>query len=92
MIGQPPPLLEAHSAAKHDVFRSYIGRYIEVLTSNPRRDAISALTLIDGFAGGGEYKFRDTIVPGSPMILLQEVACAQARLNIHHTQAFPPEC
>jgi three-Cys-motif partner protein len=87
MIGQPPPLLEAHSAAKHDVFRSYIGRYIEVLTSNPRRDALG-LTLIDGFAGGGEYKFRDTIVPGSPMILLQEVACAQARLTIQRRKPF----
>ncbi|MGD0075927.1 MAG: hypothetical protein ABSD31_16525, partial [Candidatus Binataceae bacterium] len=64
MIGQAPPQLEAHSAAKHDVFRSYIGRYIEVLTSNPRRDALS-LTLIDGFAGGGEYEFRGTMVPGS---------------------------
>ena len=87
MIGQAPPQLEAHSAAKHDVFRSYIGRYIEVLTSNPRRDALS-LTLIDGFAGGGEYEFRGTMVPGSPMILLQEVACAQARLNIQRRKPF----
>jgi three-Cys-motif partner protein len=87
MIGQAPPLLLAHTAAKHDVFRSYICRYIEVLTSNPRREALG-LTLIDGFAGGGEYTFRNTVAPGSPMILLQEVACAQARLNIQRRKPF----
>ncbi len=86
-IGQAPPPLEAHSAAKHAVFRSYIERYIEVLTSNPRREALG-LTLIDGFAGGGEYTFKDAMVPGSPMILLQEVACARARLSIQRRKPF----
>ncbi len=86
-IGQAPPPLEAHSAAKHAVFRSYIERYIEVLTSNPRREALG-LTLIDGFAGGGEYTFKDAMVPGSPMILLQEFACARARLSIQRRKPF----
>jgi three-Cys-motif partner protein len=86
-IGETPPELEAHSAAKHAVFRSYIARYIEVLTSNPRRDALN-LTLIDGFAGGGEYIAQGRPAPGSPMILLQEVACAQARLDIERRKPF----
>jgi three-Cys-motif partner protein len=87
IIGESPPLLEAHSAAKHAVLRSYLARYIEVLTSNPRRDALG-LTLIDGFAGGGQYVFQGQPAPGSPMILLQEVACARARLALARRKPF----
>jgi three-Cys-motif partner protein len=87
ILGQQPPLLEAHSAAKHAVFRSYVARYIEVLTSNPRREALG-LTLVDGFAGGGQYLFEGCLVPGSPMILLQEVACARARLDLGRRKPF----
>jgi protein gp37 len=31
-VGERPPELEAHSAAKHAVLGSYVGRYLEVLT------------------------------------------------------------
>jgi three-Cys-motif partner protein len=86
-VGELPPALEEHSATKHSVLRSYISRYIKVLTSNPRRDNLN-LTLIDGFAGGGAYQFRGDEVPGSPMILLEEVACAQARLKIERRKEF----
>jgi three-Cys-motif partner protein len=84
-IGEQPPLLDAHSVAKHDVLRTYVARYIEVLTSNPRRDVLR-LTLIDGFAGGGQYQRNGVIVPGSPLILLDELAAAQVRVNIDRTK------
>jgi len=85
--GDTPPVLEAHSLAKHAVLRSYVRRYIEVLTSNPRRDSLN-LTLVDGFAGGGEYLYGGRSSPGSPMILLEEVACAQARFDTERTKPF----
>lgn len=86
-VGDPPPPLEEHSKAKHEVLRSYVGKYIEVLTSNPRREALN-LTLIDGFAGGGLYQFLGNEVPGSPLILLQEVECAKARFQIERRKPF----
>jgi three-Cys-motif partner protein len=86
-VGDTPPLLEAHSLAKHAVLRTYVRRYIEVLTSNPRRDSLN-LTLIDGFAGGGEYLYQGTVSPGSPMILLEEIAGAQARFDTERTKPF----
>ena len=87
VVGDELPVLEAHSAAKHAVLRSYVARYVEVLTSNPRLDTLR-LSLVDGFAGGGEYSFQGRRVPGSPLILLEEVACAQARLEASRRKAF----
>ncbi len=86
-IGETLPSLDPHSAAKHAVLRSYVARYIDVLTSNPRRDGLK-LTLVDGFAGGGEYLFQGQTVPGSPMILLQEIAVARARLGQARRKPF----
>jgi hypothetical protein len=51
-LGLPPPKIGAHSVAKHDVFASYIERYIDILSSNPRRRELN-LTIVDGFCGGG---------------------------------------
>jgi three-Cys-motif partner protein len=87
IVGETPPELEAHSAAKHAVLGSYVARYLEVLTSNPRLDALS-VTLVDGFAGGGQYIFQGKPAFGSPMILLQEVKCAQARLTQARRKPF----
>jgi len=87
VIGSPPPALEGHSVAKHAVLRSYVRRYIDVLTSDPRHDFLN-LTLIDGFAGGGAYVNGGAVAPGSPMILLEEVACAQAGFNAVRTKPF----
>jgi three-Cys-motif partner protein len=86
-IGQTPPELDTHSAAKHAVFRSYVRRYIEVLTSDPRHDGLN-LTLVDGFAGGGAYVWQGQPAPGSPMILLEEIAAAQAQFKQERTKPF----
>lgn len=80
-VGESPPVLDPHSAAKHDLVRTYLSRYIDILTSDPRQDLLN-ITLVDGFAGGGEYLYRGQLVPGSPMILLQEIDVARA--NIAH--------
>ncbi|WP_430913859.1 three-Cys-motif partner protein TcmP [Methylobacterium sp. sgz302541] len=91
-VGHTPPPLDEHSAAKHAVFRSYVQRYIEILTSDPRHDGLN-LTLVDGFAGGGVYSYRGQTCPGSPLILLDEVASAQALFATTRKKpfAFRPE-
>jgi three-Cys-motif partner protein len=76
-IGSPPPRLEEHSLAKHELLRSYVQRYIQILAADPRHDRLN-VTLVDGFAGGGMYHREGTPFPGSPLILLDEVACARA--------------
>lgn len=69
--------LDEHSRAKHDVLRTYVERYLEILC---RRYGIThfKITLVDGFAGGGQYEGGE---PGSPLILLQAVESAEAKIN-----------
>ena len=76
------PYIDPHSLAKHRILRRYIEIYVEVLMSDPRRERL-ALTLVDGFAGGGLYRQRisNELHPGSPLILLDAVPAAQARVN-----------
>ena len=47
---------------------------------NTRREILK-LTIIDGFAGGGQYRRNGLIVPGSPLIVLDEIAAAETRIN-----------
>lgn len=77
------PLIGEHSLAKHRILRRYVETYIEVLTSNPRRERLS-LALVDGFAGGGVYRLAGQETdrhPGSPIILMQAVASAAEKVN-----------
>lgn len=81
--GEDPPVIEAHSLAKHEVLRQYLLTYVEVLTADPRRDHLR-LTLVDGFAGGGQYvDSGGNLHCGSPLLMLSAMreaeACAQAR-------------
>lgn len=85
--GGTPPTLDEHSAAKHDVIRTYVGRYIDILTANLRQDHLN-LSLVDGFAGGGRYLHQGRPAPGSPLILLDEVARARVRLSTARTKPF----
>ncbi len=81
-IGKDPPLIRPHSLAKHRVLRSYLERYVSVLTANPRQEQLR-LTLIDGFAGGGRYLDSRTKEErsGSPLIMLEamELAAEEAQ-------------
>lgn len=79
-VGADPPTIRPHSLAKHRVLGSYLRRYVEVLTANPRQDLFK-LTLVDGFSGGGAYLDERTREerPGSPLIMLEAMAEALAR-------------
>jgi|KBSSwiStaDraftv2_1062776.scaffolds.fasta_scaffold11360_4 three-Cys-motif partner protein len=84
-LGASPPPLDDHSAAKHAVLRQYAATYVEVLTANPRREVLK-LTIVDGFAGGGQYTRGGIIVPGSPLIALDELVAVEARVNAERTK------
>jgi len=68
---------------KHDLVRDYLGRYVQVLLSNPRIETLT-LSIVDGFAGGGEYRSLNVMdyVDGSPLLALQTITEAEVRLNI----------
>ena len=84
--GEPPPKLEAHSAAKLRVLRAYLRAYCVTLNLRFQRDEFR-LDLVDGFCGGGTYQNdQGDIVPGSPLVMLEEMAEAQQRLNRERTK------
>ncbi len=78
-----PADIEQHSIAKHEVLRAYLARYFETLAGYPHHDRFR-LTLVDGFAGGGEYVHKNTkeLILGSPFVCLEAVQDAEIKLNI----------
>ncbi|MDD4963597.1 MAG: three-Cys-motif partner protein TcmP [Gallionella sp.] len=82
-----PAKLQQHSVAKHKLLRSYLAAYFPTLISSPHQDELR-LTIVDGFAGGGEYEHADTreIMLGSPFICLQAAEEAEAQINSVRTK------
>lgn len=79
--GSPPPSLQSHSAAKLKLIERYLAGYFEAVVPNPRSDRLR-ISLVDGFCGGGAFKSADgTIVPGSPVIMIEAVKAAEKRLK-----------
>lgn len=75
-----PPEIGAHSEAKLRVFRDYLRLYLDIVTQ-PRVRQLR-LTIVDGFAGGGYFSRGDTIVSGSPLVILDEIDAAKSRVNL----------
>ena len=86
-----PPLVEPHSKAKLDVLRSYLRAYFDRLNINPNREEFK-LDLVDGFAGGGTFLDGNTIVSGTPLIMLEESKAAIERLNRNRTKPLRFDC
>lgn len=88
LVGSPPPRIDPHSLVKHQLVRDYLARYIQVLMSNYLIEKLT-LSIVDGFAGGGEYLAEDgsQFHDGSPLIALQTVREAEATLNVGRTKA-----
>ena len=86
-LGQRPPDIGAHSLAKHRILRRYIERYIEIVTATSWQEQLN-ITFVDGYSGGGRYAFGRETVPGSPLILLEAVAAAEAKLNAARPKGF----
>ncbi len=84
-IGGALPKLLRHSSVKHSLLRDYLVEYFITLVSSPHQDHIK-LTIVDGFCGGGRYECEsdNSEVPGSPIVILQAIKEAEAR--IFHSQ------
>lgn len=83
-VGGSLPFLLRHSEVKHSLLRDYLVDYFLTLFRSPGQDQIQ-LTLIDGFCGGGRYvNERNEVVPGSPLVILQSLKEAEARLYETH--------
>ena len=87
----PPPELEEHSWAKLQVFRKYLHAYFNTLGINPARDEFR-LDLIDGFAGGGSFRYGNAIEVGTPLIMLEEARAARKRLNRNRAKPLRFNC
>ena len=86
------PLIEDHSKAKLKVLRAYLRAYIKRLNTLPHRDQFK-LDLVDGFAGGGAYSSdQGDILPGSPLIMLEEIEEAKRRLNTDRRKTLDFDC
>lgn len=77
-----PSAIQQHSIAKHRILQSYLTAYFQTLSRSPKQDVLR-LTLVDGFAGGGQYFHSDTkeLVLGSPFICLDAAREAEIQLN-----------
>lgn len=86
-LGSPPPPIDPHSLVKHQIVRRYLERYIQVLMSNYVIDKLT-LSVVDGFAGGGEYLAQDgsKYHDGSPLIAVDTVDAQQVALNVGRTK------
>lgn len=83
------PKLEAHSRAKLNVLRSYVTDYICILCADSFGRDSFRITLVDGFAGGGAY---DEAEFGSPFVLLEAVAAAEAKINANRQKPLQIDC
>lgn len=88
---EPPPRIETHSKAKLDVLRRYIREYFNRLNVYLQREEFK-LDLIDGFAGGGTFRDGDTILSGTPLVMLEEAKEAENRLNQGRKKRLRIDC
>ncbi|WP_338848758.1 three-Cys-motif partner protein TcmP [Massilia sp. W12] len=77
-----PDIIKQHSIAKHKILKTYLAKYYATLVGDRPRSEFK-LTVIDGFAGGGEYYHEETgeLILGSPHICLQEAQIAEFEIN-----------
>ncbi len=85
-----PIQIAHHSVKKHEVLKTYLIYYLEILTQNPHVRELK-LTLVDGFAGGGEYIYENDTYLGSPLIMMDAVKEASATINIRRKNQNLPE-
>ncbi|MCY3841644.1 MAG: three-Cys-motif partner protein TcmP [Gammaproteobacteria bacterium] len=90
--GRDPPQIQPHSKAKLVVLRNYLRAYFDRLNVGLGQDRFK-LDLVDGFAGGGTFlDDGDTLISGTPLIMLEELAAARERLNAKRTKPLQFDC
>lgn len=88
-LGGTPPDILRHSQVKHDLLRDYLVDYFLTLVTAPGQERVQ-LTIVDGFCGGGLYRdISGQEVPGSPIVILEAVKEAQARVMLERQRHKP---
>ncbi|NJM74725.1 MAG: three-Cys-motif partner protein TcmP [Acaryochloridaceae cyanobacterium RU_4_10] len=72
--GNNPPIVEAHTKARHQVTEEYLKDWIVTLCGNNRAFS-KKVTIIDGFCGGGVYRDNETssLYLGSPFKIISSI-------------------
>ena len=78
--GAEPPRIEAHTEAKLRLLQAYLDRYFDVVCALPHMDVLR-IALVDAFAGGGLYRRHGSPRIGSPLVMVDAVQRAIARIN-----------
>ena len=78
--GAESPKIEAHTDAKLRLLEAYLDRYFDVVCVLPRMDVLR-IALVDAFAGGGLYWRDGSPRIGSPLVMIDAVHRAIARIN-----------
>ena len=86
-LGEKLPELGQHSRAKHRILDRYIRRYIEVCTATPVQERLN-ITIVDGYCGGGRYRYLDEETSGSPLVVLKAIAEMEGALNRLRPRGF----
>lgn len=88
IVGQSPPIIDAHSLVKHKIVERYLERYIKAVMCNPNIERLK-ISVVDGFAGGGEYLSidNDETHEGSPLLAMRTIRETEAHLNIGRKKA-----
>ena len=73
------------------VLRSYLRAYFDRLNMVVQRDTFK-LDLVDGFCGGGTFRGASGEVPGTPLIMLEELEAARTRLNENRRKQLHFDC
>lgn len=80
MPGAKPPRIEPHTDAKLRLLEAYLDRYFDVVCALPQMDVLR-IAFVDAFAGGGLYRREETHRLGSPLVMVDAVRRAEARVN-----------
>ena len=78
--GAEPPIIQSHTDAKLRLLEAYLQRYFEVVCAVPGMDVLR-IALVDSFAGGGVFRRDGGFRLGSPLVMIDAVRQAEARLN-----------
>ena len=79
-LGAEPPSIEAHTDAKLRLLQTYLDGYFDVVCAFPQMDVLR-IALVDAFAGGGMFRRNGTERYGSPVVMIDAVRRAEARIN-----------
>lgn len=85
--GAEPPTVESHTDAKLRLLEAYLRRYFDVVCAVPAMDVLR-IALVDSFAGGGLFRRDGVLRHGSPMVLIDAVRQAEARVNARRRKSL----